>query len=147
MYRNMLIAGLAVIAIPAFATTAYAQDLAPEPIFADIGIAPPAIVEAAPAPMIAPATPAPPPLLVIEDTLLSDGDLGELRGGDAIVVGTQTLSAINSGSVITGNYAAGSVRISDNALSNFNGLGNVVINTGAQNNLQSAMNVTINITP
>jgi hypothetical protein len=35
--------------------------------------------------------------------------------------------------------------MSDNAFTNFNGMGNVVINTGAQANLQSAMNLTINL--
>ncbi len=76
---------------------------------------------------------------------LSDDDLGDQRGGQALVVGTQTLSAISSGSILNGNYTAGAVSISDNALSNFNGFGNVVINTGAQNNLQSGMNLVINI--
>jgi hypothetical protein len=135
MYRKVLIAGLAVIAIPALATAAYAEDLAQATTAPDTNTAAPVIAEPAPAPIL------------IEDETLSDGDLGDLRGGDAIVVGTQTLTAINSGSVINGNYAAGNIRISDNALSNFNGLGNLVINTGAQNNLQSAMNVTINIAP
>ncbi len=135
MYRKMLIAGLAVIAIPALASTAYAEDLAQATTTADTNAALPAIAEPAPA------------ITLTEDATLSDSDLGDLRGGDAIVVGTQTLTAINSGTVITGNYTAGNIRISDNALSNFNGLGNLVINTGAQNNLQSAMNVTINIAP
>jgi hypothetical protein len=139
MYRKMLIAGLAIIAIPALATTAYAEDLAQIPTAADTIVAPPAIAEPAPVLTVTPT--------LLEDEAISDGDLGELRGGDAIVVGTQTLTAINSGTVINGNYTAGNIRISDNALSNFNGLGNLVINTGAQNNLQSAMNVTINIAP
>jgi hypothetical protein len=76
---------------------------------------------------------------------LTDDDLGDQRGGQALVVGTQTLTAISSGSILNGNYNAGAVNISDNALSNFNGIGNVVINTGAQNNLQSGMNLVINI--
>ena len=78
------------------------------------------------------------------DDILEDGDLLQLRGGHAIVVGNQTLTAISNGNAFTGNYTAGSIALADNALSNFNGLGNLVINTGAQNNLQSAMNVTIN---
>lgn len=76
---------------------------------------------------------------------LSDDDLGEQRGGDALVIGNQTLTAISTGSVLNGNYTAGAVSISDNALSNFNGIGNVLINTGAQNNLQSGMNLIINV--
>ena len=85
------------------------------------------------------------PVLVARDAnILADEDLLQMRGGHAIVVGNQTLTAISNGNAFTGNYTAGSIALADNALSNFNGLGNLVINTGAQNNLQSAMNVTIN---
>lgn len=76
---------------------------------------------------------------------VSDDELQELRGGESIVVGNQTLLAITSGNIINGNYTAGNVTLSDNALSNFNGLGNVLINTGAQVSLQTGMNVTINV--
>jgi hypothetical protein len=76
---------------------------------------------------------------------LSDDDLGEQRGGQSLTISNQTLTAISTGSVLNGNYTAGAVSISDNALSNFNGFGNVLINTGAQNNLQSGMNLTINV--
>ena len=62
-----------------------------------------------------------------------------------MVVTNQSLVAITSGNVINGDYAAGNVSISDNALSNFNGLGNLLINTGAQVSLQTGMNVTINV--
>jgi hypothetical protein len=76
--------------------------------------------------------------------LISDETLDALRGGNAITVGNQTLVAVNSGGVINGDFSAGAVNLSDNAFSGFNGFGNLVINTGAQNNLQSGMNVTIN---
>jgi hypothetical protein len=76
---------------------------------------------------------------------VSDTDLIDQRGGQSLVIGNQTLTAITTGSVINGNYNAGTVSLSDNALSNFTGMGNVLINTGAQNNLQSGMNVTINV--
>ncbi len=81
---------------------------------------------------------------LVDPDMIADGDLGELRGGAAIVVGTQTLVAISTGSVLNGNFTAGAVSLTDNAFSNFNGFGNLVINTGALNNLQSGMNVTIN---
>lgn len=91
---------------------------------------------------------APTPINEVNDAVpsdqVSDDALGELRGGQAIVIGNQALNAINSGSIVNGNYTAGNVAITDDAFSNFNGLGNVLINTGALNNLQSAMNVTIN---
>jgi hypothetical protein len=76
---------------------------------------------------------------------VSDDELTDLRGGETIVVGNQTLVAITSGNIINGNYTAGNVSLSDNALSGFNGLGNVLINTGAQVSLQTGMNVTINV--
>ena len=57
----------------------------------------------------------------------------------------QTLSAITQGNVLNGDFTAGSVSLSDNALSGFNGVGNVLINTGAQVSLQAGMNLTINI--
>jgi hypothetical protein len=76
---------------------------------------------------------------------LDDAALGSARGGEAIVVGNQTLKSSLSGNTIAGNYTAGAVSMSDNAFTNFNGMGNVVINTGAQANLQSAMNLTINL--
>ncbi len=81
---------------------------------------------------------------VSDPAMIADGDLGELRGGAALVIGTQTLVAISTGSVLNGNFTAGAVSLTDNAFSNFNGFGNLVINTGALNNLQSGMNVTIN---
>jgi hypothetical protein len=81
---------------------------------------------------------------VKNEGVLSDEELDTARGGSTIVVGNQTLNAVNSGGVINGDFSAGSINLSDNALTNFNGFGNLVINTGAQNNLQSGMNVTIN---
>jgi hypothetical protein len=81
-----------------------------------------------------------------EPQFLLDGDLQQLRGGETLVVTDQTLVAVTSGNVINGNYTAGPVSISDMALSNFNGFGNLLINTGAQVSLQTGMNVTINVT-
>jgi hypothetical protein len=78
---------------------------------------------------------------------LDNSALGDLRGSGGIVVGNQTLNAITSGNSTIGNYTAGAVNISQSALSNFNGLGNITINTGAMSQLQSAMNVTVNVTP
>ena len=76
---------------------------------------------------------------------LSDDTLVALRGGEVLTVANQTLVAITSGNVINGDYAAGSVSLSDFALSNFNGLGNLLINTGAQVSLQTGINLTINV--
>lgn len=85
--------------------------------------------------------------IVAEDQLatLDDSELSSLRGGEALVVSNQTLTAITSGNVINGNYNAGNVSLSDHALSSFNGVGNLLINTGGQVALQTGMNLTINV--
>jgi hypothetical protein len=91
-----------------------------------------------------PATPAPsaekPPQVV-------DAELGDQRGGDSAAVGNQIMNAATTGNVINGNYTAGGITVSDNALSAFSGLGNIVINTGAQVSVQSGMNITVNLVP
>lgn len=76
---------------------------------------------------------------------VGEDDLGELRGGQSLVLANQSLAALNAGNTIGGDNVAGAVNVADNALSNFNGLGNIMINTGSQVNLQSGMNITINV--
>lgn len=75
------------------------------------------------------------------------GDLAEISGGDVHVedsiMSTQELTAINSDNEIVGNVHAGDVNLSGDALRGFNGVGNFVVNTGAQSNLQGS--ITINI--
>ncbi len=78
---------------------------------------------------------------------LSDAELGNNRGGQTIVAGNQTLNSNTLGNILNGSYTAGSVNISNSAFSNYNGIGNFAINTGAQVSLQSAMNLTINVAP
>jgi hypothetical protein len=146
MYRKSLITGWACVAFIGLPTAAYADDAAPnspKPQISEVKDAAPAEIALVSAgePVAAPEAA---PTGDSGTVGVSDDALGEMRGGQAIVIGNQTLSAVNSGSIINGNYTAGAVAITDNALSNFNGLGNVLINTGALNNLQSAMNVTIN---
>jgi len=50
------------------------------------------------------ATEAPRIVTVDPDATLSDNELGDLRGGEGIVVTNQTLVAITSGNVINGDY-------------------------------------------
>ncbi len=78
--------------------------------------------------------------------LMSMDELDELRGGTQIAINEQTFNSDNSGNTINGDFTAGDVNLSDNSLSSFNGLGNIVINTGAQSALQAGLGVTINIT-
>lgn len=77
--------------------------------------------------------------------IVSDDELAGLRGGQQISVTNQTLTAITAGNVINGDFIAGNVTLSDSALSSFNGVGNLLINTGAQVSLQTGMNITINV--
>jgi hypothetical protein len=76
--------------------------------------------------------------------LLGDEELAEARGMATIVINQQELDAVVSGNSL-GDYVAGSILLSDNALSNFTGVGNFLFNTGAQNNLQAGMALTITI--
>ena len=85
------------------------------------------------------------PISLAEPGALDDSELAALRGGEALVVSNQTLTAITSGNIINGNYTAGNVSLSDHALSSFNGVGNLLINTGGQVSLQTGMNLTINV--
>ncbi len=78
---------------------------------------------------------------------VDDEDLTGLRGGESLVLGNQTLLAVSNGNSIGGSYTADNVNLSDNAFSNFSGVGNVVINTGAQASLQAGMNLIINLVP
>lgn len=78
--------------------------------------------------------------------LLPEGELSAYNGGQDAAVqvqATQALSATNSGNSIGGDLVSGDVSLSDNALDSFNGVGNVVINTGANSNLQGSILVTI----
>lgn len=87
------------------------------------------------------------PIARTASAMISDDALKASRGGETHLTSSQTIAAIVNGNVITGNYTAGSVTLSENALSNFNGLGNVLINTGAQNSLQTGMSIVINVAP
>lgn len=92
--------------------------------------------------MVAPAIPT---RAERKSPMLNDNELGTLRGGQSLVITNQTMESIVSGNVLKGDYTAGAVTLSDFALSNFNGVGNLLINTGAQVSAQSGMNLTINL--
>lgn len=113
--------GLSCAAVLAFAGAAHAQD------------APLAPAAAAPA------------------EVLSAEDLDALAGGTgvtAIALTEQTLNAVNSGNSVTAETVnSGQVNIGANAFSGYSGVGNFVINTGHNNNLQSSMNVAIVLAP
>ena len=81
---------------------------------------------------------------------LSLEELGELRGGEAVVIQhtTQTLTATNSGNSVTADtIGSGAVNLGANAFNGYDGIGNFVINTGHNNNLQGSISVSIAMSP
>ena len=80
-----------------------------------------------------------------QSPMLNDSELDTQRGGQSLVITNQTMESLVAGNTLNGDYTAGSVALSDFALSNFNGVGNLLINTGAQVSAQSGMNLTINL--
>ncbi|MEZ5972182.1 MAG: hypothetical protein R3C31_10280 [Hyphomonadaceae bacterium] len=117
--------GILIAAMLASAGVASAQEAAPE----------------------AAASPAP----AGEAELLSSEDMDALSGGTGVevVVDTgQVLTATNSGNSVTGDtIGSGQVNLGSGAFSGYDGIGNFVINTGHNNNLQSSMNVSVVLTP
>ncbi|MBV9997031.1 MAG: hypothetical protein JO127_17650 [Caulobacteraceae bacterium] len=78
---------------------------------------------------------------------ISNSDLGSATGGSTnVLIGAvtdQTLSATNTDNAIHANSITnGALNISPNAF-NFSGVGNFVMNTGNQNNVQGNLSVTI----
>ena len=86
-----------------------------------------------------------------EAEVLSAEDMEALAGGTGIEVITlteQTLNAVNAGnSVIGQTVTSGQVNVGANAFSGYSGIGNFVINSGHNNNLQSSMNVSVVLAP
>jgi len=83
--------------------------------------------------------------------LLSMDDMDALAGGtgvDVTVITEGVLTATNTGNTVTGDVvSSGQVNIGAEAFSGYSGLGNFVINTGHNNNLQSSMNVSVVLAP
>lgn len=66
------------------------------------------------------------------------------QGAIVVVASDQLLQATNSGNSVNANtVTTGAMRIDANAFAGFNGIGNFVMNSGNNNNLQGA--ITINI--
>jgi len=86
-----------------------------------------------------------------EAEVLSVEDLDALAGGTGVTVAAiteQVLNAVNSGnSVNAETVGSGQINIGSDAFSGYSGIGNFVLNTGHNNNLQSSMNVSIVLAP
>lgn len=85
------------------------------------------------------------------ETMAAD-DMANMSGGTDTTVNTnaalshQELTATSTGNTIQAtdlNMVSGDVNFDAGSLGNFNGIGNFVINTGANNVLQGSINVTI----
>jgi hypothetical protein len=105
-----------------------------------------AVLAAAPAPQVSDR------LQVTEAaqaSALISAELDDVRGGDAhaVVLTEQNLNAVNSGTIEAGVVNSGAVNIDGSAFSNFEGVGNFVMNTGHLNNIQSSLSVTIIMAP
>ncbi len=103
----------------------------------------PALAEEAP--MAAAPAPA-------QDQVIDAAELADLSGGDGVTVNmftAQTLSAVNSGNTVQagGDINSGQINLNAAAFDGFSGIGNFVMNTGANNNLQSTLAVNIVLAP
>ncbi|NEX95182.1 hypothetical protein [Caulobacter sp. 17J65-9] len=82
-------------------------------------------------------------------TVVGAADLAEMAGGQAVVIAISNhdLDAINRDNTITADtVGSGNVELGANAFSGFNGIGNFVINTGHNNNLQGSLSVNVVLT-
>ena len=102
--------------------------------------------------------PLPPPHLDVPaveqqtpEARLSSSEMASLAGGEGVnveVLTRQQLTGATTGNTVNaGTMTSGTVTFSDNALSGFRGIGNFVVNTGANNTLQGAINISIVTTP
>ena len=92
-----------------------------------------------------------PPAAGHAPTPLDPEALSAISGGTGVnvsVLSNQQLTATTSGnSIEAGSVVSGPVSFSPSALNGFNGVGNFVVNTGANNTLQGAINISIVTAP
>jgi hypothetical protein len=74
---------------------------------------------------------------------VSSEDLAAMSGGASVAVTNQNLTAVNAGQVSADSLTTGDVTLQSNAFSGFSGIGNFVINTGNNNNVQGSLSVTV----
>ena len=85
------------------------------------------------------------------ESALSLAEMEEASGGQGVTVEVltrQQLSGSTSGNTVNaGTLTSGDVSFGAEALDGFSGIGNFVINTGANNTLQGAINISVVTTP
>lgn len=111
-----------------------------------------AVLQVAPGPPVPASEPvfvdAPPAASAPGGAIAAD-DLEAVRGGegDAISLTVQTLNAVNAGSIDANDVSSGAISVGAGAFGNFDGIGNFVMNTGHENNIQSSLSVTVTMAP
>ena len=113
---------------------------------------PPQVDGTAMQPQQAPAEVSSPAKPTTSSKKMSVSELGGTRAGDdrtdVFVVTEQSLAALNSNNSVTGEtVGSGAINLSANAFDGYNGIGNFVLNTGHNNNLQGSLSVQVVITP
>lgn len=112
--------------------------------FADVAVA----QSARPVP---PVTAAAMPAALADRAPMDLRELSAISGGTGVtvsVLSNQQLTATTSGnSIEAGSVVSGAVNFSPSALNGFSGVGNFVVNTGANNTLQGAINISIVTAP
>jgi hypothetical protein len=108
-----------------------------------------AAMQAGPAPTSAPLFVAAPPAASAPGGLVAAEDLEAVRGGDGASVSltVQSLNAVNAGTIEANEVSSGAITVGANAFGNFDGVGNFVMNTGHENNIQSTLSVTVTMAP
>lgn len=85
------------------------------------------------------------------EQVIGQEELAALAGGGVSieVLTGQSLGAANAGNTVGagGDLVSGQVNLSQGAFDGFSGIGNFVINTGNNNNLQSSLAVNIVLAP
>ena len=98
-----------------------------------------AIVTAVPVPVPPPASPPP--------VALSSDELEHESGWQGVVVHAgvnQNLTATNSGnSIHAGTVGSGNINLTEGAFAGFSGIGNFVVNSGHNNNLQGSLSIIV----
>jgi len=105
-----------------------------------------------------PAAPQAAPSIPSADTPVSDGatpmaadDLDSVSAGKSVevnVLTNQQLTASNSGNAVNAQSVVnGDISLSGSALNGYSGVGNFVMNTGNNNNVQGSVSVTIASSP
>ncbi|HEV7385070.1 MAG TPA: hypothetical protein VGN89_09340 [Phenylobacterium sp.] len=95
--------------------------------------------------------PAKPPVAAVPPRVLTPEEMAGVNGGAEVsieLLNRQQLTGMTTGNTVTaGTLTSGPISFSPSALNGFNGIGNFVLNTGANNTLQGAISVSVVTAP